>query len=195
VVERDGVAYNTLDFTDAYATSYGDTRVPAAGLTMDETSITATTDVAQFESRDDQRFTNRSRGSIHAARIRFTGPTAGNDSAYTVLQPTKGGPGRGGIVMRTALDLSQASGISLQASAHDPRSRPVHATVLLRRSFGGSVRVGTVTLNGHCAWTDLSLPDAARDFRDTLVLQIPAKAVRAAGGRVRLDLFDVRASA
>src|SRR4051812_43219305 len=54
-VERDGIAWNTLDFTNAYSNAYGLARVPAAGLTMDEQTITSTTDVAMLNSAD-QRF-------------------------------------------------------------------------------------------------------------------------------------------
>jgi uncharacterized protein YkwD len=195
VVERNGMAWNTLDFTNAYSTSYGPTRVPAAGLTMDETSINATTDVATFDSHLDQRVTSRSHGSVHASRIAFTGPTASNGSAYTVLRTVRRGQGRGLVVMRDALDLTHATGLTLQLRARDPRGHKVPVKVVLRRSFGNSIGVGTATVGGHTRWLDLPLPEAARTFRDELVLRVPAKAVRAAGGRVRLDVFDVRATA
>src|SRR3954454_10385702 len=63
VVERNGLAWNTLDFThalpctppdfpNAYSPRYGRTRVPAPGLAMDRQAITTATDVASLERPD-----------------------------------------------------------------------------------------------------------------------------------------------
>lgn len=194
VVERDGYAYNTLDFTNAYSSGYGHTRVPAAGLTMDETSVTATTDLAMLERGRDQRFASHSHGSVHAGRIAFTGPSTGNDAAYSVLRRTRGGTGHGVVVMHDALDLSQATSLGLQVSAPNPRHRSVTVRLSLRRSFGSPVGLGRVTIPKGRSWVHVALPNAARTFRDALAIRVSAKSVRAAGGKVRLNVYDVRAS-
>ncbi len=195
VVERDGTAFNTLDFTDAYSTSYGGTRVPAAGLAMDEWAITATTDVAMFESHTDQRVVSQGAGSVHARRIAFTGPSGRNDSAYTVMRsPPAAARATAPSSCATPWTSASATGLSLQMAAHDPRHNAVTAKILLRRSFGSTVRVGKVSVPRHGRWLHLALPDSARSYRDVLVVKLSARSVRGAGGRVRLDVFDVRAT-
>src|SRR3954454_17938051 len=63
-VERDGIAWNTMDFTNAYSNGYGHTREPADGLTMDRARIMATTDVSMLESSDAQRFATQHHGGV-----------------------------------------------------------------------------------------------------------------------------------
>jgi len=194
VVERQGIAWNTLDFVNAYSTHYGRTRVPAAGLTMDKQRITSTTDLALLESSADQRFQARHGGSVDASRLAFTGPSASNDAAYTVLHGATAATGHGEMMMRDALDLSQATSLSLQLSATNPRGRMVPVKVSLVRSFGDSVNLGTVRADGHARWVDLPLPAGARTFRNQVVLRVGAHAVHDAGGRVRLAMYDLRAA-
>jgi uncharacterized protein YkwD len=194
VVERQGTAWNTLDFVDAYSTHYGHTRVPAAGLTMDKQRITATTDIAIFEGSADQRFGARDGGSVSASRLGFTGPSAANDAAFTVLHSTGSATGHGSVMMRDALDLSQAESLALHLSAHDPRERAVAVKVTLRRSFGDSVTLGTVHVGPQAKWVELPLPADARTFRNSVILRVGGKAVHAAGGRVRLAMYDLRAA-
>ena len=194
VVERQGLAWNTLDFVNAYSTRYGQTRVPAAGLTMDKQRITATTDLALLESGGDQRFVSRHGGSVKASRLAFTGPSASNDAAYTVLHAASGGTGHGAVMMRDALDLTNATGLSLQLSANDPRGRPVPVRVSLTKSFGDTVSLGTVRVGGHARWVDLPLPAGARSFRNQVVLRVGGQAVHNVGGRVRLAMYDLRAA-
>jgi hypothetical protein len=50
-----------------------------------------------------------------------------------------------------------------------------------------------VHVSGNARWVNLSLPSAARTFRNALVLKMTANAVRGAGGRVRLAMYDVQA--
>jgi hypothetical protein len=192
-VERNGIAWNTLDFVNAYSNSYGHPRVPAAGLTMDRHTITSTTDVAMLEGGTDQRFATRSHGTLDASRLAFTGPSAANDAAVTRLH-TRRHNGRALVVMRDALDLSRAHTLSLQLSARNARGHTIPITVMLRRSFGNSVSLGTVRVGNHPRWVHLTLPAAARTFRNALVLRVTGKSVAAAGGRVRLAIYDVRAT-
>jgi uncharacterized protein YkwD len=193
VVERQGIAWNTLDFVNAYSTRYGRTRVPAAGLTMDKQRITSTTDLAILESATDQRFVSRHGGAVKASRLAFTGPSASNDAAYTVLHAGSGASGHGSVLMRDALDLSQATTLSLQLAANNPRGRSIPVRVSLTRSFGDTVNLGTVHVSGHSHWVELPLPADAQSFRNEVVLRVGAHAVHDAGGRVRLAMYDLRA--
>jgi len=189
-VERNGVAWNTLDFTNAYSNSYGLTRVPAAGLTMDRDPITQTTDVAMINGVD-QRFASSQRGNLKASRLAFS--TAGNGSAFTYLRQRGATVGMGGVFMRDALDLSKASQLAVQVSARGNRAGKVPVHLYLRRSFGNTVDLGAVKVGAGATWLYFTLPAAARTFRNSLDMQVTAKAVKAAGGTVKLAVYDVRA--
>jgi len=191
-VERNGLAWNTLDFTNAYSDSYGLTRVPAAGLTMDQQTITSTTDVALL-NRPDQRFASSHHGGVAASRLAFTGARTSNGSAYTVLHQVGRPTGAAGVLMRDALNLTHATKICLQVSARAANGARVPVKVSLRRSFGSNVPLGTVTVGGKAQWVDLTLPAAAQSFRNVLVLHVDGTAVHRAGGRIRLAVYDVRA--
>jgi uncharacterized protein YkwD len=190
-VERGGIAWNTMDFTNAYNNNYGHTRVPADGLPMDSRSITRTTEVASLEAPD-QRFTSDRKGSVHASRVHYTGPSRRNDAVFTRLSKS-GHSGKGSLLMRDALDLSQADGLTLQLALRNPRHRAVPVRIVLRRSFGDSVTLGTVRVGARHRWISFDLPAGARGFRNALSLEVGAKALRAAGGRGRLAVYDVRA--
>ena len=192
-VERNGIAWNTMDFTNAYDDGYGRTRVPAAGLLMDSNPITSTTDLAGLESSDDQRFVTTHHGGLHTSRLSFTGPSTNNDAAYTWVRQTSR-TGFAGVMMRDALDLSHATTLRLQVSVRSASGHAVPVRVLLRRSFGSTVRLGTVHVNGKRQWVDLTLPEAARSFRNALYLRVTGNAVHDAGGKVRLAMYDVRAA-
>ena len=190
-VERDAMAWNTLDFTNAYANSYGFTRVPAAGLTMDQQPITQTTNVAMLNGVD-QRFAASQQGGLSASRLAFT--TRGDGSAFTWLRQRGGGAGMAGMFMRDALDLDKAAQIGLQVAAGSAHGTKVPVHVYLRRSFGSTVDLGTVKLGGNPQWVYFTLPTAARTFRNSLDLEVSAAGVRAAGGQVKLAVYEVRAT-
>src|SRR3954447_23370953 len=191
VVERSGVAWNTLDFTNAYATRYGRTRVPAPGLTMDRQTITTATDVASLE-RPDQRFGSARSGHVSAGLVRYTGPSAANDSAFAQLV-RHGRTGHSDLVMSDALDLSRARTLHLQLAAPNPTRRAVYVHVRLARTFAGSVKLGTLRVTPGRRWYTLTLPSAARSFRNSLILRVYSASLAAAGGQARLVVLDVRA--
>ena len=191
-VERNGVAWNTLDFTNAYNNAYGLPREPADGMTLDQQTITSTTDVALLESAD-QRFASSHSGGVAATRLAFTGDRVRNGSAYTWLHQVGAATGAAGVVMHDALNLTHATKICVQISARTANGRKVPVQVSLRRSFGSNVKLGTVTVGGHATWVDLTLPGAAQSFRNLLALRVSGDAVHQAGGKVRLAVYDVRA--
>ena len=191
VVERAGMAWNTLDFTNAYSTRYGRTRVPAPGMTIDRQVITSTTDVASLE-RPDQRFGTARGGHVSTSLVHYTGPTSGNDSAYARLV-RHGALGHGDLVMNDALDLSHARTLKLQLAAPNPRSRALYVHVRLARAFAGAVQVGVLRVTPGRHWYGLTLPSAARTYRNSLVLRVSSNSLGAVGGSARLVVLDVRA--
>jgi uncharacterized protein YkwD len=191
-VERDGIAWNTLDFTNAYSNGYGLTRVPAAGLTMDAQTITSTTDVAMLNTTD-QRFAAAHTGGVSASRLGFTGARVQNGSAYTWLHRSGRRPGHAGMMMRDALNLRHATKLCLQISARAANGAKVPVHVSLRQTYGSNVRLGTVPVSGRTQWIDLTLPAGAKTFRNVLLLHVNGAALSKAGGKVRLAVYDVRA--
>jgi uncharacterized protein YkwD len=191
VVERGGMAWNTLDFTNAYSTSYGRTRVPAPAMTMDRQAITSTTDVASLE-RPDQRFGSARAGHVSASLVHYTGPTASNDSASALLV-RHARYGHGDLLMNDALDLSRARTLQLQLAAPNPTGRVLYVHVLLERAFTNSVQVAILRVAPGRHWYTLALPSTARTFRTSLVLRVSSAALAAVGGKARLVVLDVRA--
>ena len=190
VVERNGMAWNTLDFTNAYSTRYGMTRVPAPALTMDRQTISSSTDVASLE-RPDQRFGSARSGHVSTSLVHYTGPTSSNDSAYANL--VRHGTGHGDLLMNDALDLSHARTLQLQLAAPNPTGRALYVQVRLAKAFDNSVQVGVVRVTAGRHWYTLTLPSTARNFRTSLVLRVTSKALAGVGGRARLVLLDLRA--
>ncbi|HET6817971.1 MAG TPA: CAP domain-containing protein [Mycobacteriales bacterium] len=191
VVERAGLAWNTLDFTNAYSTSYGRTRVPAPGLTMDRQTITTSTDVASLE-RPDQRFGTASSGRVSTSLVQYTGPTAGNDSAYARLV-RHGRGGHADLLMSDALDLSYARTLQLQLAAPNPTGRPLYVKVWLSQAFGSSVQAAVLKVVSGRHWYTVTLPSAAQTYRTSVVLRVTSRALAAVGGKARLVLLDLRA--
>jgi hypothetical protein len=161
---------------------------------MDRTSIDRTVDVAMLESAADQRFATTDHGSVRASRVHFTGPSTRNDAAVTRLRRPGRHAGNAVLLMRDALDLSSATGLSLQLAAHTANHRALPVRVVLRRSFGGAVRLGTVHVGPRTNWVHFTLPASARGFRNMLSLKVGAKGLHRVGNRGRLAVYDVRAS-
>jgi uncharacterized protein YkwD len=193
VVERSGAAWNTLDFTNAYTSSYGMTRVPAAGMAYDRRAITSTSTVASFGSRPDQRFSTAGASGVAASIVHFTAPTAGSARAYATFTRRASG-GYGDLFMRDELDLSKVSSLALRIGSADPRGRAVSVQVLLTRAYGGVVALGTVTVPAGVHWFTLAMPSSARDIRDTVSVRVSNAAVAGAGGSVVLSVYGVRAN-
>src|SRR3954469_3528718 len=191
VVERAGLAWNTLDFTNAYSTRYGRTRVPAPGLAMDRQAITTATDVASLE-RPDQRFGSARSGRVSTSLVHYTGPSAGDDSAYAGFV-RHGLRGHAALVMNDALDLSHARTLHLLLAAPNRTGHGLYVHVRLAQAFAGSVEIGAFRVAATRHWYTLTLPSSARTFRNSLVLRVNARALGSVGGRSRLVVADVRA--
>jgi uncharacterized protein YkwD len=193
VVDRGDTAWNTLDFTDAYSTSYGVTRVPAQGLPTDAHTVTTTTSLASFESRPDQRFSSVSSSGVAASLLHFTGPTSGNDRAYATFT-RKGTSGHGDVYMRDALNLSHVTSIGMQLGSSDSRRVAVPVQVLLTRAYGDTVSLGTIRVGGGAHWFTVSVPSTGRDLQDTLTLRVSNTSLSTAGGSATLSVYAVNAN-
>ena len=190
VVQRGAAAWNTLDFTDAYSSAYGITRVPAEGMSLDTVAVTTTRTLASFESRYDERAGTSAASGVSASLARFTGPTSSDDRVYaTFVRHTTSG--HGDLLLRDAWSLASAQSITVKALVSDPARRNVAVEVLLGRAYGPSVSLGTMSVHGVASSYTFSLPAAARTFMDTLTFRVQSSALGAAGGSAALSVYNV----
>jgi hypothetical protein len=190
VVQRGVLAWNTLDFTNAYSSTYGRTRVPAAGMTLDTIAVTSTRSIASFESRADERTGSNAVGGVSSSLVGFTGPTTSNDRAYATFV-RHSSTGHGDLLLRDAWSLAAARTVSIRAAISDPARRSVSVQLILGHAYGSTVVLGTMSVRGVATTATFALPTAARGFMDTLTLRVQAGTLGAAGGRAVLSVYDV----
>lgn len=190
VVQRGSMAWNTLDFTDAYSSTYGLTRVPADGMSMDAVAVTTTRTVAGFESRYDERAGTNAVGGVSASVVRFTGPTTSDDRAYATFV-RHSTTGHGDLILRDAWSLSAARSVTVKAAISDPAKRSVTVEVILGHSYGTAISLGTMSVRGVATSTTFTLPSAARGFMDTLTFRVQTGALGSAGGSAVLSIYNV----
>lgn len=190
VVQRGVAAWNTLDFTNAYSSTYGITRVPADGMTLDTIAVTTTRTLASFESRYDERTGTGAVSGVSASLAHYTGPTTGDDRVYaTFVQHTT--TGHGDLILRDAWSLASAQTISVKVAIGDPAKRTVAVQVILGHSYGSSVSLGTISVRGVASSFTLALPAAARTFMDTLTFRVQSSSLGSAGGSAVLSVYNV----
>jgi uncharacterized protein YkwD len=190
VVQRGAAAWNTLDFTDAYSSAYGTTRVPAQGMTLDAVAVTTTRTLASFESRYDERAGTNAATGVTASLARFTGPTTADDRVYaTFVRHTS--TGHGDLMMRDAWSLASARSITVKALVSDPARRSVAVEVILGHSYGSSVSLGTMSVRQVASSYTFALPAAARAYMDTLTFRVQSSTLGASGGSVALSVYNV----
>lgn len=198
VVERpqDGTLYawNTMDFVDRYSSTYGLTRQPAAGMHLDARVVSSTTDVATFESGPDQRFRTACAGTIRCSTTRVDRPTTRDDALRYTLSYSGRASGYGDLVMRDGLDLSNARSISLKVAVIDPARRGLALTLWAQTPWAANstVSLGAVTAPTSAGWLTVPVPPAARNFRSTLIVRMPASWVVRAGGNATVVVHDIR---
>ena len=190
VVQRGSMAWNTLDFTNAYSSTYGLTRVPADGMSLDSVAVTTTRSVAGFESRYDERAGTGGAGGVSASLVRFTGPTTSDDRAYATFV-RHSSTGHGDLIVRDAWSLASARTLTVRAAIADPAKRSVTIEVILGHSYGSSVSLGTMSVRGIATSATFSLPAAARGFMDTLTFRVQTGALGSAGGSAVLSIYNV----
>jgi uncharacterized protein YkwD len=192
VVERAGIVWNTMDFVNAYSTSYGRTRVPPAGITLDTVTVTAATTLASLESPDQRVGTSAAPG-VKASLVHFSAPTAGNDRASATFRRTAS-TGHGDLFLRVPADLRQVRSLSLQLGASTSNGRPVAVQVLAGRAYGSAVSLGTLTVGTGAHWFTLPLPAGAQAWRDTVTLRVSSGALGAVGGTSTVSVWAVDAA-
>lgn len=191
VVQRGSTAWNTIDFVDAYSSTYGRTRVPPDGLSMDTTVVRSSATLASLESPDERVGSTRA-GGVSVSLPHFSGPTSGND--YASVSLTRTGTGRGDVYLRDAVDLSHARALQLQLSARTTNGRAVSVQVLAAQSYGTTATLGTVSVGGTGKWFTLALPSGARLWRNTILLRVSSSALTTVGGKATLAVYAVTAA-
>jgi uncharacterized protein YkwD len=174
-VERPGgMGYNTQSFVSSYSTSYGLARVPAYGGRADTRLLRIATSLGGFEGGNDQRFSSYSSSGL-AATARTDAPVSGVDNALrlSVRETVNGTGGAAGVRLRDAVDLRYARQLRTVIRATTPTGRAVTVQIYARTTFGTTVAIGSVTVpSGTAKSVALTLPAAARGFRNEILLQV-----------------------
>lgn len=178
----DGTGYNTQNFVDAYSTAYGPSRVPAYGSRLDLRVISSAVPIADFESGRDPRIaTAATAGGLVAYPMAFDAPTTGDQAGRFVVKQTALGTG-GGAEMRLheALELTRATALNVTVGAVTSTARTLSVNVAVRTGFGTTVNLGTLTVpSGRNVTTTLALPEAARGYRNEVVIHVTRTALAA----------------
>jgi uncharacterized protein YkwD len=190
VVQHGTAAWNTLDFTNAYSSTYGLTRVPAGGMSLDTIAVTATRQVAGFESQYDERAGTVGTSGVGVSLAHFSGPTTHDDRVYaSFVRHTS--TGHADLILRDAWSLSAAHSVTIRAVVSDPAHRSVAVQVLLGHSYGTTISLGTMTVGGVASSATFALPTSARAFMDTLTFRVQSSALGTAGGSALLSVYNV----
>lgn len=190
VVQRGSAAWNTLDFVNAYSTSYGLTRVPAAGMSLDTVAVTTTRQIAGFESRYDERAGTNAVGGVSTSLARFTGPTTSDDRVYATFV-RHSSTGHGDLIVRDAWSLASAHSVTVRLAVSDPAKKSISVQVILGRAYGTAVSLGTMSVRGVLTSATFALPSTARGFMDTLTFRVQTGALGTAGGSAVLSVYNV----
>ncbi len=192
------MVYNTMNFNDFYNPSYGATRVPAAALPLDGDAIPATTYVASFEHGTDLRVGAAAHGDLASSSPRTDTPAPGDNAVrWTVREGSASSDGYVDLELHQAMDLSHATAMQLRLQADTVGITDLPVTVLLARYGSATVDIGSAEVTRTKTMFSFDLPGSARDYRDTIIVRVPASAVRALpvvnrDRAVRLSLFAVR---
>ncbi|MCU1675327.1 MAG: hypothetical protein JWM93_85 [Frankiales bacterium] len=192
------MVYNTMNFNDYYSTSYGPTRTPASALPLDGDALPSSTYVASFERGVDQRVATAGHGDVASSAARTDVPTpADNAVRWTVREGAASDNGYADLELHQALDLSSASIMQLRLRVDTVGVTSVPVTVLVARYRSSTVEIGHADVTRTKSTFSFTLPAAARDYRDTIIVRVPASAVRHLpivnrDRSVRLSLFAVR---
>jgi uncharacterized protein YkwD len=202
VVDRsvDGwlMVYNTMNFNDAFDAHYGQSRVPADALPLDGGSLPQTRLIAGFEYGPDQREDATASGGLSISAPRIDPPSRGDNAArWTIRKTGAAVNGHADFRLHEALDLSHATSLQIKIQSDTVGASDVPVTVVLARYGSDSVTLGTALVNRGCNQFTFPLPAGARDFRDTVILQVPSSAIDRLpmvirDRSIRLSLYAVR---
>ena len=167
------VAWNVLDFTNAYTTAYGHSMEPADAMPYDGGAVTASTTLANFEGAWDPRVrTQRSSTTLAVSRARYSGPTGGDDTAsFTVAAARLATAGHADFILRLPLDLRRARSLSVGVSSSNPLSHPVRFDVLVG---DGTWQLALGSFYASAAGRTLSvpLPASAKRWVDSVRIRV-----------------------
>lgn len=179
------MAYNTMNFNDAYSSAYGPTRVPAAALPLDGGAITQTRYLASFEHGHDQRVATAATNDGDVSVPVTDRPRSGDNAVRWTVGPGAAS-GHADLLLHQPMDLTRTRQLELRLAADGSRGSVPVSVVLLREGHS-PVTLGTAAVTGTKSAFTFDVPEAARSFRDTLVLRVDAD------HSARLALFAVRA--
>ena len=178
----DGTGYNTQVFVDAYSSSYGRTREPAYGGVKDTRAYAASGALADFESGTEPRGLTAVTGAGLAVSPLTVDPAGSGDQAgrFTVRQSAGGSGGGGELRLRDAVDLTQATALTVTLGAVTKTARPLTVVIAVRTAFGSTVHVGSVSVaSGRTVSKTLPMPPAARSWRNEIVVHVSRAALTA----------------
>jgi hypothetical protein len=186
VVQRAGLAWNTVDFVNDYSDSYGPTRVPADGISPDTVEIRRTTRIAGGRHHNQRFGTDRSSG-VSATRVHFSGPAAhARFHAHSAH-------GHGEILFRKALALHHVRALRVHLGATSTNGTPVPVT--LRIGNGWTWRRLATVRAGATRAMRVAVPHAARHRISTIEFRVSGNHIRQAGHRVTVSVSDLTAVA
>ncbi len=167
-----GVAWNTMDFVDSYSRTYGASRNPPQGMTIDSYVITSTHSLGAFETGGDSRAVTGVSGSgLWASAPSFDRPANGRDDAmhFTVAQ-TAATAGWGSLYLRDALDLRHVRQIRITLRSSTPTGRALPVSLTVAQDWGHTATLGTVNIDNTTRTFTFTVPTTVRGFDNTLRL-------------------------
>jgi uncharacterized protein YkwD len=182
IVQRGSFAWNTIDFVDEYSSAYGQTRVPADGISRDAIRVSHPALLAAPSSTD-QRFGTIDRSRVASSRTRMAG-----GAAQATLT---GQSGQAGIVFRQAMDLTGVSSIAFRLSVTGAGKRAVPVSIVIGDGWRSHVvqKVQLVSSRDD----KVLVPAACRHSITSISLLVGGREVSMAGGRLMLSISRLRA--
>lgn len=186
-------AYNTLNFTDAYTTSYGRTREPADAMPYDGGAVTSSRTVASFEGGWDARLRSlRASSALLPSAVAYTGPSAADDSArFWVRAVSTSTSGYADLLLRTPLDLTRATSLRLLIATTSPSGVSLPIEVLVSDGHR-TTSLGTVGTSSAGRLVTVPIPTFARQFADTVRLRLSAARLATLGSSLSARSLTVR---
>ena len=192
------MAYNTMNFNDTYTSSYGPSRTPAAALPLDgDGALPTTSYVATFDTGLDQRVGAAAYGRMATSRPRTDSPGPGDGAVrWTVHSASARANGYADLELRQGMDLTPVTSMTLRLQVDTRGVTHVPVTVLLARYGGATETIGRADVTRYRNDYSFTLPDTARNYRDTVIVRVPASSVVTIAPTkpdiaVRLSLYDV----
>lgn len=193
VVDGYRTAFSTLDFTDAYSTGYGRTREPADAMPYDGGAVTTSRIIAGFETGWDARLRSlRASSALVPSTVAYTGPSSADDSArFWVRAVSTSTSGYADLLLRTPLDLTQATSLRLVIATTSPRGVSLPVELLVSEGTR-TISLGTVGTTSGGRLVTVPIPASARHFVDTVRVRLSAARLATLGSSLSSRSLTVR---